>query len=132
MLSTILVPVDGSPLAEQALPVAERLARALSAHLVLVRAVQVFTFPGVDARDAQVAALAEAQEYLDSHVSRLTGSGLAVETGVPYGEAAAEILDEISIRKAGLIVMATHGRDGPGRWLYGSVADEILRRAPLP
>jgi nucleotide-binding universal stress UspA family protein len=131
-LSTILVPLDGSPLAEQALPVAERLAQAVSGRLVLVRAVQVFTFPGVDARDAQVAASAEAQEYLESHASRLTASGLAVEIAVPYGEAATEILDEISIRNADLIVMATHGRAGVGRWLYGSVADEILRRAPLP
>jgi nucleotide-binding universal stress UspA family protein len=132
MLSTMLVPLDGSPLAEQALAVAERLAHAVSGRLVLVRAVQVFTFPGVDARDAQVAASGEAQEYLDSHASRLTGSGLAVETAVPYGEAATEILDEIGLHKADLIVMATHGRTGAGRWLYGSVADEILRRAPLP
>ncbi len=130
--ATILVPLDGSPLAEQALPVAERLSHAISGHVILVRSVQVFTFPGVDARDAQVAALSAAQQYVDTQASRWRSAGLVVETGIPYGEAVAEILNEISIHQADLIVMATHGRSGVGRWLYGSVADEILRRAPVP
>src|SRR5579864_2282698 len=115
MLSTILVPLDGSTLSEQALPVAEHLARAASARLVLVRSVQVSTFPGIDARDAEVAAVAEVQSYLNSRAASLTSAGLTVETAVPYGEAATEIVDEVPLRKADLIVMATHGRSGPGR-----------------
>lgn len=132
MLSTILVPLDGSPAAEQALPVAQRLARAGFSRLILVRSVQAFTFPGVDARNAQASARAEAQQYVDSLASRLAATGLTIETGVPYGAPATEILDEVGLRNADMVVMATHGRSGIGRWLYGSVADEVLRRAMVP
>jgi nucleotide-binding universal stress UspA family protein len=132
MLSAILVPLDGSPMAEQALPIAEQLARVGSGRLTLVRAVRAFTFPGVDARNAQTTAVTEAQKYLDSLASRMTAAGLTIETAVPYGQAATEILDEISLRNADVLVMATHGRSDAGRWLYGSVADQVLRRATVP
>jgi nucleotide-binding universal stress UspA family protein len=132
MLSKILVPLDGSQLAERALPVAEWLAQASRGHIILVRAVQASTFPGIDAREAQVSALADAQAYLDERVGDLTANGLTVETATPYGEPAPEILEEIQLRQADLVVMATHGRSGVGRLVYGSVADAVLHRSPVP
>lgn len=132
MAGTILVPLDGSPLAERALPYAELLAQALEARLVLVRAVVAHTFPGVDPTDAQVRAVEEAEAYLAGLAARLAERGLAVETATPYGDAVQEILLEIDLRRADLVVMATHGRSGLGRWVYGSVAAGVLARSPVP
>jgi len=55
-----------------------------------------------------------------------------VETTIPWGDPADEILAQARSARADLVVMATHGRSGLGRWLYGSVADEVLRRASVP
>jgi nucleotide-binding universal stress UspA family protein len=132
MLSTILLTLDGSPLAERALPFGEGLARATGARLVLVRSAQAFTLPGLDATEDQVATVAAAETYLENLAEHLRKTGLSVEVAVPYGAPAAEILQEIELRKGDLVVMATHGRSGPGRWIYGSVTDEVLRRSPVP
>ncbi len=84
MLSTILVPLDGSALAERALPVAEGLARALPARLILARSTRASAFAGVDPTDAQVAAVAQAGAYLDVRASLLIAAGLTVEPAVLY------------------------------------------------
>lgn len=132
MPTTILVPLDGSALAERALPYAERLARATDGQLVLVRSALARTFPGTDPTDAQTAAVDEAEAYVARIASRLEERGLAVIQAVPYGPAAEEILDEIDLRQADLVVMSTHGRSGLGRWIYGSVADHVLRGTRKP
>jgi nucleotide-binding universal stress UspA family protein len=132
MSQIMLVPLDGSPASEQALPYAQRIARATLAHVVPVRAAQAFTVPGTDPTKAQLAAIAEAQTYLDEQAARLSTIGLVTETAAMYGEAASVILNEVQVRKADVVVMATHGRAGPGRWLFGSVADEVLRSSPVP
>jgi nucleotide-binding universal stress UspA family protein len=62
----------------------------------------------------------------------LGSKGRVVETTAPWGDPASGILDQVSATHTDVVVMATHGRSGPGRWLYGSVADEILRRALVP
>jgi nucleotide-binding universal stress UspA family protein len=129
MLATLLVPLDGSHLAEQALPYAERLAEATSARLVLscVLPLSVLQRP-----EADLASADEARAYLQAIADRLTSKGRVVETTAPWGNPASWILEQVSSTHADLVVMATHGRSGPGRWLYGSVADEVLRRAPVP
>lgn len=132
MLHKLLVPLDGSPLAERALPYAQALAQASGAGLVLVRAALAHSFPGTDPSDVQIHAVAEADAGLAVIAGRLAEDGLQVETAVPYGEAAEAILDEIQLREADLVTMATHGRSGLGRWVYGSVADQIMRRAHVP
>jgi nucleotide-binding universal stress UspA family protein len=128
MLRKILVPLDGSRPSEKALPYAERLARASSAQLILVRV----TASGVPSADSGQTGYTGAQAYIDSLVATLGQRGLAVETATPSGDPAAEILDEVRFRRADLVVMATHGDSGPGRWLYGSVADAVLRGAGVP
>ncbi|MBI4492845.1 MAG: universal stress protein [Chloroflexi bacterium] len=132
MFTKLLVPLDGSRLAERALPYAEALAQASGARLVLVRATLARVFPGIDPTRAQVQAVEEAEAYLADVAARLTERGLASETAVPYGEAAQGILDEIRLRGVGLVVMATHGRSGLDRWIYGSVAKGVLVGSPAP
>lgn len=132
MFTKILVPLDGSPLAERALPHAARLARITGARLLLVRAALARSFPGKDMTEAQCRAVREAATYLQRVADSLAGRGFAVETAVPYGEAASRIAEEVELRGADLIVMATHGRSGIGRWLYGSVAAKLLAHATAP
>jgi nucleotide-binding universal stress UspA family protein len=129
MLATILVPLDGSQLAEQALPYAERLAEATSARVVLSRVLPlaVLERPEDDLESAD-----QARAYLQGVAERLTNRGRVVETTSPWADPASGILEQVNSTHADLVVMATHGRSGPSRWLYGSVADEILRRAPVP
>ena len=132
MFHRILVPLDASAAAARALPFAEALAGAGSARLLLVQAVNVHTVPGADPTESQVLALDEAQAYLDGLAARISDAGITVETAVPYGPAAEEIVTEARLRHADLIVMTTHGRTGLGRWVYGSVAEAVLAHSPVP
>jgi nucleotide-binding universal stress UspA family protein len=128
MQSTILVPLDGSPLAEHALPYAERLAKATSARLILCRALSASKLEPTEI----VGAVDEAHAYMQGVADQLTSRGRMVETTIPWGDPADEILEQARAARADLVLMATHGRSGLGRWLYGSVADEVLRRASVP
>ncbi len=132
MYQTILVPLDGSSFSERALPIATTLAQAMRAQIVLMQAANALVFPGADATEAQVQAVAEAQTYLSTLAAGLSEQGLSIEVAVPYGEAAESILLEIGLHKADLVVMCTHGRSGLGRWIYGSVAEQVLARSPAP
>jgi nucleotide-binding universal stress UspA family protein len=129
----ILVPVDGSVLAEQAVYRAMDLASQLGAGLLLLRAGEAHTFPGADPTQAQVSVMQEAEEYVTTLAQRLTGGGFArVETSVWYGEPAACIIDAARTRKVDLIVMTSHGRSGLGRLIMGSVAESVLRGTTTP
>jgi nucleotide-binding universal stress UspA family protein len=132
MLQNILLPLDGSPLAEIALPYASALARRAGASIVLVQAVQVHTPPGVDQTDAELEVMGRAQTYLQMIEARLEAEGVRSSAHVYYDEAAHAILDAAERQAADLIVMSTHGRTGIGRMLYGSVADMVLRHASVP
>jgi nucleotide-binding universal stress UspA family protein len=120
---TILVPLDGSPLAERALPYAEMLALARAGdpgHIVLVRV--------LEEDDTE----AEASEYLVAIAERLRKRGLESEIDTARGKPGGEIVAEVGRRGAETVVMATHGRSGLGRWVYGSVAESVLDRAAVP
>ena len=153
---TILVPLDGSSFSERALPTATALARATGAGLVLVRTASASVPPGAHPADlqgrqiqkedlyvsadvggaglpaAQIRAVEEAELYLDGIADRLAEQGLQVEAAVPYAAAAEGILTEIDVQSADLVVMCTHGRSGLGRWIFGSVAEEVLAHSPVP
>jgi nucleotide-binding universal stress UspA family protein len=129
----ILVPLDGSALAESAIATAVEMVRPGAATLVLVRAAEAHTFPGADPTEAQVKVVQEAETYLAGVTERLKKQGLAsVEPSVWYGPAAAAIVDAARARKADLIVMTTHGRGGLGRVILGSVAESVLRGTTTP
>lgn len=118
----ILVPLDGSATSEGALPVAEAVARRTQGTLALIRAVE----------SSSMTAIAETEEYLATTSQRIAKRGLTVETGVPVGSPAEWILEEIDLRKVTLVVMGTHDRSGPDRWLHGSVAESVIGRAAVP
>ena len=129
-----LVPLDGSPLAEMALPTAIELLRdSPDATLVLVRAVKARTLPGVDPTQAQLAVIGEAEAYLERVAARLRDQGRSrITTSVWYSGAAEAIVDAAVLRAVDLIVMSTHGRSGLRRMVLGSVAESVLRRTPTP
>ena len=132
-LDRILVPLDGSMLAEAALWAAIDLAGKNGATLSLVRAAQAHTLLGADPVEAQVRTVREAEEYLAAVRRQLQDKGVTrVETHVWYGPAAAAIVEAASFQKAGLIVMCTHGRSGLGRLVLGSVAESVLRGTTIP
>lgn len=123
-MTTMLVPLDGSPLSEHALPVASALARAGHARIVLAFARWIANADDPHAPD------------LEAIATTLRAEGCAVETHarhLPSMEEAGQTLlaaaDEVG---AGLIVMATHGHGGLGRVLYGSVADQVIRQTTIP
>jgi nucleotide-binding universal stress UspA family protein len=131
-VKTILVPLDGSPLAELALTHAADLARDKGAKLVLLRAAEARTLVG-DPTEAQVAAVREAEEYLTATRERVVRTGVSdVEVSVWYGPPAEAIVDAARYRNAGLIVMSSHGRSGLGRLVLGSVAETVLRATVIP
>jgi nucleotide-binding universal stress UspA family protein len=133
MQSTILVPLDGSAFSEQALSYVEALARTTSVHVVLVQVAPEHVFRGTEITVPAPYTVAEARTYLDGLAALLRRQGVTVEISVPArDDFAATILDEVRAREADLVVMSTHGRSGPGRWLYGSVAEAVLKQSSVP
>lgn len=139
-LRHVLVPLDGSPLAEAALPLAVEIARATGATLGLVRVADVnptsplagLAGPLVAPDDELFWEMTEqlrdeARAYLDSVVQGLRGSGVRVGWEVRLGRPADELIRAAQTTGADLIVMSTHGRGGVERWAFGSVTDEVLR-----
>jgi nucleotide-binding universal stress UspA family protein len=139
MASRILVPLDGSSLAEQALSCATMLACGLPAELVLFRAV----FLPADDRAALAKAGVEpegllaqlemaAQDYLDGLVEQLANERLNARPVVERGPPAEAIVDYAAQANVDQIVMATHGYSGIKRWTHGSVAERVLQTARVP
>lgn len=134
-LDRLLVPLDGSMLAERAIGVAAQLADR-GTRIVLMRAVEppraasarARTWNTVVDRDGQRAA----HEYLERTGSALAQTGLRVRTDVRAGTPAEQILLAAHEHDADLVVMVTHGRTGPARWLLGSVADAVVRCLDRP
>jgi len=132
-LKKIIVPLDGSALAETAIPTAAQFAKKQGATLVLLRAAEVPWIHGDDIVDAQVHVVQEAEQYLDVLADRLRTDGVKrVETSVWYGAPAASIVDASQVHGADLIVMTSHGRTGIGRLILGSVAESVLRGTTTP
>lgn len=128
----IMVPLDGSRLAELALREAFDFGRR-GATVVLLRAVESRRLPAADPLDAQVTAVREAEGYLASIATRARLAGVEnVDTSVWYGAAAESIIDAARVREIDLIVMTSHGRTGLGRLVLGSVAETVLRGTTTP
>jgi len=129
----IMVPLDGSALAEAAIEAALDLGRATPSKLILLRAAEAHTLPGADPTEEQVAVVREAEQYLAAIADRLTKRGTKdVDTSVWYGPAAAAVIEAAKLKKADLIVMSTHGRSGLGRLILGSVTESVLRGTTTP
>lgn len=131
-LERILVPLDGSGCAENVLPKVEELATELKASISLLRVVYAHTFPGMDATEAEVKVVREAEEYLGKIEKRLKAKGFKVDSHVRYGNDAEEILDHAAQKDVDFIAMTTHGRSGVKRFLLGSVVEKVLRHSSKP
>jgi nucleotide-binding universal stress UspA family protein len=130
MLERILVPLDGSPVSEAVLPELGRFLRVEDSEVVLVRAAEVIAvepFPGLFET-----ALKEARAYLSGVARRLSDEGVRARPVSDLGRPADFILRCVDQERATLVALATHGRTGLSRALAGSVAEEVLRRCPVP
>ncbi len=134
MIDRILVPLDGSDLATQALQHATLQARKFNAHLLLLRVVEPVP-PSAMERISEpqvLAAKEEAESYLKTVAETLSAKGMSVEYHTRSGPSAESIIAFAKTEDVDLIAMSTHGRSGIGRWVYGSVADKVLRGADVP
>jgi len=146
MYETILVPLDGSKLAECVLPHVEALAKNMSSKQVfLVSVTEKFRgeayFPEdgniVRNRAGKVPVTVgkmeqQAEKYLNRIGKKLADKGINVTTKVLLGNPAEEITHFAGDEEADLIVIATHGRTGPSRWAIGSIAEKVARASPIP
>jgi nucleotide-binding universal stress UspA family protein len=138
----ILVPLDGSPLAEMALPHAVALAQATNCGLVLLRVVPPISvtipFAGLIGESARLWDIYDeepefAGHYLHEVADRLAPMKLEVETHVAEGLPADLIVEYAGEHPAvTAITMSTHGRSGLGAWIFGSVAEKVVNSAPVP
>ena len=140
MYKKIMVPLDGSELAECALEHVKAIAKGCSVpevNLVMV----VSTVPpwaGSEYMDARlVSEYVEAQEagakaYLKKTAEILEKEGLSVKTTTLQGPVADSLIDYAKSSGSDLIVMTTHGRSGPARWALGSVAERVMQHVAIP
>jgi nucleotide-binding universal stress UspA family protein len=144
VLSRIVVPLDGSEIAERALPVASELARHLGTPVYVMRAVDAATAlplaPGVfgaaPAVDAEVAdeiwqeAEAEARSTVTAAVSQLKAEGVEASGAIANGSPFFAISE--ATQPGDLLILTSHGRGGVRRWLLGSVAEKLVREVDAP
>jgi nucleotide-binding universal stress UspA family protein len=157
----VLVPLDGSELAEAVLPYVEDLGKRCAAEVILLqviatppdRTTAIYQPPKGDMpmaalpesaedviiaqhpiyREQEMASLrVEAERSLARTKERLSKAGLKTRVEVLFGRPAERIVEHAMKEKVDLIAMATHGRSGFRRWVFGSVAEKVLRAAALP
>jgi nucleotide-binding universal stress UspA family protein len=137
-IDTLVIPLDGSELAESALAYGEDLAKQMALKISLIRVVSTptLTYPGTEAYAYDPKMFTDLENaaavYLRQKQTELEQKGLKVECTVKGGYPADYIIDFAEGNEGSLIVMSTHGRTGIGRWIMGSVADRILRASRSP
>jgi nucleotide-binding universal stress UspA family protein len=138
MYKRILVPLDGSKLAETALPHAESMANTFGAELVLLTVVHPPSVIGRTPADVQIFQKAydtiqeEAETYLAGVKGTLREKQIKVETVVGLGPVVADIINTADSKAVDLVIIASHGRSGMGRVFFGSVAAGVLNRIEKP
>jgi len=133
--NTIIVPLDGSAVAETALRYAEDLAKVGGRELMLITIQDGIVMRGFQSfADSEHMTIDEAcQTYLERAVRAVESTGVSARSALISGDhAAAGILDVAQAEDAEMIVLATHGRSGVGKWLLGSVAEKVVRSAQRP
>jgi nucleotide-binding universal stress UspA family protein len=157
----VLVPLDGSELAEAVLPYVEDLGKRCAAEVILLqviaippdRATAIYQPPKGDMpmaslpesaedviiaqhpiyREQEMASLrAEAERSLAGVKEHLSKAGLKARVEVLFGRPAEKIVEYAVKEEVDLIAMATHGRSGFSRWVFGSVAEKVLRATAFP
>jgi len=143
MYKKIMVPLDGSELAECVFPHVGTIAKGgKPAKVIVVQVVEPLSIPyGREVAQLtsveQVKAFethrkAEAEKYLKKVVARLKKTGVNARAEIIYGKASEALSDYAVKNKIDLVIIATHGRSGVSRWLLGSVADRIVHSSHVP
>ncbi len=136
MYKRILVPLDGSKLAEQALPHAAIQAEQSGAEIYLLKVLGPLPEPSMANREivrgAEAASARLAQKYLEDIATGLQERGIPTRTVTVEGKPYVEIIRFAEVEAIDLIVMSTRGHSGLSRWLLGSVADRVVRGATVP
>jgi nucleotide-binding universal stress UspA family protein len=140
-ITRVVLPLDGSPLAERALPVATAIARHLGVPVVVLRVVDTARYltrspvlaapvPSEFYETAQTALRSEAERTVAAAVDHLRGAGLVADGDVVVGHPARSIMDATT--PGDIVVLTSHGRSGVRRWLLGSVAEKLIRDGSVP
>ena len=147
MFARILVPLDGSELAERALPLARSITQSSNATIHLVQAVSrlpeaeagrsgdsilVADLERDAARQLVEARITRGKEYIGRVAAQLEKAGIEVATALLEGGAAENIVDYTREHGIDLVVMSTHGFGGLKRLLLGSVTDRVIRSCEVP
>jgi len=136
MYKRILIPLDGSPLAEQALPHAIAHAERFRAELVLLKVLiplsRRHSMSEAALQQAEEATDKLATEYLERVAAGAREHDIVVQVFTTEGRPHLEITRFAEANRVDLIVMSTRGQSGISRWLMGSVADRVVRGASVP
>jgi nucleotide-binding universal stress UspA family protein len=128
MYNRILVPLDGSDVAEAILSQIEELASRNGTEVILL---EVLSETGVLPTTAH-REYTEARQYLDAIVQKLENQGIKASAAMRWGRPVEEIVDYARANKMDLIAMCTHGHSRMSRWVFGSVAEKVLHGLFLP
>jgi len=141
MYKHIMVPLDGSKLAECVLPHVESIAMTCEAgKLSFVRVVTPLRLyegdesriPAAERQRLEADSMEVAKKYLDQLMKQTKYDNVTAQSVVLFGNINEQLIDFADKNEVDLIIIATHGRSGPSRWVWGSVADRILRSACVP
>ncbi len=141
MYENILVPLDGSELAECAFPHVQTFIEGCQvSHVAFVRVVEPtitlghgdYVISSEILHEMESARKSAAKDYLDQVVNRFQHEGTSLDSEVLFGRVAENLKDYTEKNDIDLIVIATHGRSGVTRWVRGSVADKVLRSSNVP
>jgi nucleotide-binding universal stress UspA family protein len=136
MYKRVLLALDGSQLAEQALPHAVAQVERSGAELILLCVLEPFPQAGIlwqdDVRRAEKQAIRQAQDYLEGIAATIRDRGFDVKPAVSLGQPGLEVVRFAEANDVDLIVINSRGRSGLSRWLMGSVADRVVRGATVP
>jgi nucleotide-binding universal stress UspA family protein len=135
MYKKVVVPLDGSPLAEVALPYAEEIAGKMDSEIILLTVLATEETEEINTHYQYMNKVVDiTQRQVDKYLNDQGQDGIKVGTATRVGNPAEGILDYVNNGALHLIVMATHGHSGISRWAVGSVADKVVRatsRQPL-
>ena len=143
MYKKIMVPLDGSKLAECVFPHLETIVKGCkSAEVIIVQAVEPLSVP-YGREVAKFTSLeqlkafethqkTEAEKYLKETLARLRKTGVNAKADVIYGKASEALSDYATKNNIDLVIIATHGRSGVSRWVWGSVADRLVHSVSVP